>query len=120
MRSNIGPTALALAIVAATLCAACSPGKYFSSMTRKEVLATQLHVGKYNLEIDDAIESGKLTPEESELLRGFHTRYATEPFYAGKFPDGITVRSAIKDERKFIHDADPRPHGPFVDNDNGE
>jgi hypothetical protein len=118
MRTIARPLALAVAIAASALFASCIPGSISVGNTRKEVLAMQLHIGKYGNEIQAAIDSGKLTKEEEELLRGFQSRYATEPFYKGKFPDGITVKAAIRDERKYIHDANPRPHGPFVENDN--
>jgi hypothetical protein len=115
MQSNVRPAALALALATAALVAAsCS----FKSYSREEVLAMQLHYGKYGNEIQVAVDSGKLTAEESRLLRGFQSRYSGEPFYKDKFPEGITVKGAIRDERKYIHDADPSPHGPFVENDN--
>jgi hypothetical protein len=99
-------------------CASCLPGKLLSGKSRKEVLAMQLHTGRYGTEIQAAVDSGKLTADEVDMLRGFQSRYATEPFYAGKFPDGITVKAAIRDERKHVHDVNPLPHGPFVENDN--
>jgi len=119
MTGHIRPIALATLVATLALASACFSGSLFSSMSRKDVLAMQLHIGRYGPEIEKAIGSGALTDDEAELLRGFHGRYATEPFYRDKFPDGITVREAIKDERKFLHDADPSPHGAFVDNDNG-
>jgi hypothetical protein len=114
MPSNVRPSALAIVLAAATLCAACLG----VSRSREEVLAMQLHFGKYGNEIQAAVDSGKLTADEERLLRGFQGRYSGEPFYRDKFPEGITVKGAIRDERKYIHDADPRPHGPFVENDN--
>jgi hypothetical protein len=119
MRSNSRPVLLAVGLALVLAGEACFTGSLsFSSMSRKDVLAMQLHKGRYGPEIESALDSGQLTEDEREMLRGFHSRYATEPFYQGQFPDGITVRAAIKDERKYLHDADPRPHGAFVDNDN--